>query len=325
MLKHKRLGKTSLQVSEIGLGCWQLGGLVTIGGVTITYGDFNEEDAYKIIDKSLDLGINCFDTADFYSLGGSERRLGKALKEKRSDVYIFTKAGYIPTYTETKISEQDLSYNYLLSAIDRSLNRLGTDYVDLFQTHFAPQTEEDFKNIEKAFDKIKSENKAKYCGVSIGYEYEKGIELIERGLVDSLQIFFSLLDNKARTQLFPLAKKFNVGIIAAEPLAQGFLTGKFSHNTTFPKNEVRSRLSKNDIENKVKRAKDFQLLLNEHRTMNQLALAYILSHEEVSTCIPGVKTTEQLKSNVSSSEIKLTLDELEKIRNIQSKWQSSKY
>ena len=320
MLKHKRLGKTSLQVSEIGLGCWQLGGLVTIGGVTITYGDFNEEDAYKIIDKSLDLGINCFDTADFYSLGGSERRLGKALKEKRSDVYIFTKAGYIPTYTETKISEQDLSYNYLLSAIDRSLNRLGTDYVDLFQTHFAPQTEEDFKNIEKAFDKIKSENKAKYCGVSIGYEYEKGIELIERGLVDSLQIFFSLLDNKARTQLFPLAKKFNVGIIAAEPLAQGFLTGKYDHNTIFPKNDVRNRIGKNDIENKVKKANDFQLLLNESKTMNQLEIAYILSHEEVSTCIPGVKTTEQLKSNVSSSEIKLTLDELEEIGNIQSKW-----
>ena len=325
MLKRKRLGNTSLQVSEIGLGCWQLGGLVTIGGVTITYGDFNEKDAYKIIDKSLDLGINCFDTADYYSLGGSERRLGKALKEKRSDVYIFTKAGYIPTYTETKISERDLSYHYLLSAIDRSLNRLGTDYVDLFQTHIPPQTEEDFKNIEKAFEKIKSENKAKYCGVSIGYEYEKGIELIERGLVDSLQIFFSLLDNKACVQLFPLAKKFNVGIIAAEPLAQGFLTGKFSHNTIFPKNDVRSRLGKNDIENKVKRAKDFQPLLNEDRTMNQLALAYILSHEEVSTCIPGVKTVEQLKSNVSSSEIKLTLDELEKIRDIQSKWQSSKY
>ena len=320
MLKHRQLGNTDLQISEIGLGCWQIGGLVTIGGVTITYGDFNEKDAYKIINNSLDLGINCFDTADFYSLGGSERRLGKALKEKRSDVYIFTKAGYLPTYTETKISEQDLSYHYLLSALDRSLNRLETDYVDLFQTHIPPKTEKDFKNIEKTFDKIKSENKARYCGVSIGYEYEKGIELIKRGLVDSLQIFFSLLDNNARTQLFPLAKKFNVGIIAAEPLAQGFLTGKFSHNTTFPKNDVRSRLSKNDIENKVKRAKDFQFLLNERRTMNQLALAYILSHEEVSTCIPGVKTTEQLKSNISSSEIKLTLDELNEIRDIQQKW-----
>ena len=320
MLKRKRLGNTSLQVSEIGLGCWQLGGLVTIGEVTITYGDFNEKDAYKIIDKSLDLGINCFDTADFYSLGGSERRLGKALKEKRSDVYIFTKAGYVPTYTETKISERDLSYHHLLSALDRSLNRLGTDYVDLFQTHVAPQTEEDFKNIEKAFDKIKSENKARYCGVSIGYEYEKGIELIKRGLVDSLQIFFSLLDSRACTQLFPLAKKFGVGIIAAEPLAQGFLTGKFSHNTVFSKDDVRSRLGKDDIKKMVNRVNDFQFLLDEHKTMNQLALAYILSHKEVSTCIPGVKTAEQLKSNISSSEIKLTLDELNEIRDIQQKW-----
>ena len=144
--------------------------------------------------------------------------------------------------------------------------------------------------------------------------------MIERGLVDSLQIFFSLLDNRACTQVLPSAKKFNVGIIAAEPLAQGFLTGKYNHNTIFPKNDVRSRLGKNDIKNNVKRAKDFQILLNEDRTMNQLALAYVLSHEEVSTCIPGVKTVEQLKSNVSSSKIKLTLDELEKIRDIQSKW-----
>ena len=324
MIKKRKLGKTDHNVSEIGLGCWQLGGLITIRDVTITYGDVSEKDAYKIIDKSLDLGINCLDRADFYSLGGSERRLGKALKEKRSDIYIFTKAGYVPTYTDTKISERDLSYHHLLSALDRSLNRLGTDYVDLFQTHIAPQTEEDFKNIERAFEKIKSENKARYCGVSIGYEYEKGIELIERGLVDSLQIFFSLLDNRVCTQILPSAKKFNVGIIAAVPLAQGFLTGKYNHNIIFPKNDVRSQLSKNYIKNNVKRAKDFQILLNEDRTMNQLALAYVLSREEISTCIPGVKTIEQLKSNVSSSKIKLTLDELEKISDIQSKWQSSK-
>ena len=208
----------------------------------------------------------------------------------------------------------------IIKSFEKSLFDLKTDYVDLFQTHIPPKTEKDFKNIEKTFDKIKSENKARYCGVSIGYEYEKGIELIKRGLVDSLQIFFSLLDSRACTQLFPLAKKFGVGIIAAEPLAQGFLTGKFSHNTVFSKDDVRSRLGKDDIKKMVNRVNDFQFLLDEHKTMNQLALAYILSHKEVSTCIPGVKTTEQLKSNISSSEIKLTLDELNEIRDIQQKW-----
>lgn len=320
MLKRRRLGKTHLQVSEIGLGCWQLGGLVTINGISITYGDFSEKDAHKIIDMALDLGINCFDTSDFYSLGGSERRLGLALKEKRDDIYIFTKAGYVPTFTETKISEIDLSYHHLLSAINRSLKRLETDHVDLFQIHVPPHSEEDFKNIEKVFEKIKSENKAKYCGVSIGNEYEKGIELIERGLVDTLQVFFSLLDHNALTQLFPLAKKFNVGIIVAEPLAQGFLTGKYNHNVVFPKYDIRNRYNKNVIEDKIKKAQDFQILLNEERTMNQLALAYILNHEEVSTCIPGAKSVAQLKSNISSSKIKLTSDELMQIKTIQNGW-----
>jgi len=321
MLKQRQLGKTSLKISEIGLGCWQIGGLVTIGGVTITYGDFSEKNAYKIIDAALESGINCFDTADFYSLGGSERRLGKALKEIRSEVSIFTKAGYLPTYTKTKISDIDLSYHYLLSAIDRSLNRLETDYIDLFQVHVPPKSEKDFENVEKVFEKIKADNKAKYCGVSIGTEYEKGIELIERGLVDSLQISFSLLNYNINPQLFSLAKKFNIGIIVSEPLARGFLTGKYNQNTVFPKDDVRSRYKKNNIENTVKKVQDFQFLIKEKRTMNQIALAYILSHEEVSTCIPGARTVKQLKSNVSSSKIKLTKNELEKITQVQNKWQ----
>ena len=98
------------------------------------------------------------------------------------------------------------------------------------------------------------------------------------------------------------------------------MTGKYNHNIIFPKDDVRNRYSKNVIEDKVKRAQDFQVLLNEQRTMNQLALAYILSHEEVSTCIPGAKSDIQLKSNVSSSKIRLTLDELKKIKVIQSRW-----
>ena len=141
-----------------------------------------------------------------------------------------------------------------------------------------------------------------------------------RGIVDSLQISFSLLDYNASIQLFPLAKKSNIGIIVSMPLAQGFLAGKYNSNVIFPKNDVRSMYSKKDIENKAKKAQDFQVLLNEEMTMNQLAIAYILSNEEVSTCIPGAKSVAQLESNVSSSKISLTLGELEKIKEIQNKW-----
>ena len=251
MLKRRRLGKTSLQVSEIGLGCWQLGGELNINGVSTTYGNVTKENAKAIVECALDFGVNTFDTADVYSLGQSERRLGEILKERRNDVYIFTKAGNVLTYTETTLSEWDFSDNYLISAINRSLKRLDTDYIDLFQVHIPPESEDDFRNVENAFEKIKSENKANYCGVSIGNQFEKGIELIERGLVDTLQVFFSLLDFNASKKLFSVAKKHNIGLIVAEPLAQGFLTGKYQKQTVFPKNDLRTRFTRDEIKTKV--------------------------------------------------------------------------
>jgi len=323
MLKRRRLGKTSLQVSEIGLGCWQLGGELNINGVSTTYGNVTKENAKAIVECALDFGVNTFDTADVYSLGQSERRLGEILKERRNDVYIFTKAGNVLTYTETTLSEWDFSDNYLISAINRSLKRLDTDYIDLFQVHIPPESEDDFRNVEKAFEKIKSENKANYCGVSIGNQFEKGIELIERGLVDTLQVFFSLLDFNASKKLFSVAKKHNIGLIIAEPLAQGFLTGKYQKQTVFPKNDLRTRFTRDEIKTKVEKANDFQIFVNENRTMNQIALLYVLSHDVVSTCIPGAKSVEQLKSNLTSHERKLYPNELEKIKEIQQKWQKT--
>ena len=323
MLKRRRLGKTSLQVSEIGLGCWQLGGELNINGVSTTYGNVTKENAKAIVECALDFGVNTFDTADVYSLGQSERRLGEILKERRNDVYIFTKAGNVLTYTETTLSEWDFSDNYLISAINRSLKRLDTDYIDLFQVHIPPESEDDFRNVEKAFEKIKSENKANYCGVSIGNQFEKGIELIERGLVDTLQVFFSLLDFNASKKLFSVAKKHNIGLIIAEPLAQGFLTGKYQKQTVFPKNDLRIRFTRDEIKTKVEKANDFQIFVNENRTMNQIALLYVLSHDVVSTCIPGAKSVEQLKSNLTSHERKLYPNELEKIKEIQQKWQKT--
>ena len=323
MLKRRRLGKTSLQVSEIGLGCWQLGGELNINGVSTTYGNVTKENAKAIVECALDFGVNTFDTADVYSLGQSERRLGEILKERRNDVYIFTKAGNVLTYTETTLSEWDFSDNYLISAINRSLKRLDTDYIDLFQVHIPPESEDDFRNVENAFEKIKSENKANYCGVSIGNQFEKGIELIERGLVDTLQIFFSLLDFNASKKLFSVAKKHNIGLIVAEPLAQGFLTGKYQKQTVFPKNDLRTRFTRDEIKTKVEKANDFQIFVNENRTMNQIALLYVLSHDVVSTCISGAKSVEQLKSNLTSHERKLYPNELEKIKEIQQKWQKT--
>ena len=320
MIKKRKLGKTDLSVSEIGLGGWQLGSPTKINDTPgITFGGLDENTALEIINTALELGINTFDTADVYSLGNSEFRLGKALKEYRSDVNIFTKAGNILGNPGTT----DMSYHYLMSAIDRSLDRLQTDYVDLFQIHIPPQTEEDFTNVEKAFREIKSEGKASYCGVSIGIHYEKGIEIIERGLVDTIQLYFTLIDPKPLKELFPLAKKNKIGIIIAEPLAQGLLTNKYKPGHIFPKDDLRFHgYDPKLLQMKLERSQQFKFLQNGNRTASQAALSYILSREEVSTCIPGAKSIQQLRSNVDASQVKLTSNELKKIEVIQQNWRN---
>lgn len=319
-MKKRKLGKTDLNVSEIGLGCWQLGGLSIINDVSTTYGDVDESTAYKIVETALEMGINTFDTADSYSQGNSEKRLGNIFKECRDEVYIFTKAGNILSNNTSTVFEINLSSDYLISSLAKSLVRLQTDYVDLFQAHKAPQSEEDFVHLENAFTKIKASSMARFCGVSIGREYEKGIDLIERGIVDSLQLYFSLIDFESSEILFSLAQKNNVGIIVAEPLCQGFLTGKYRSGFTFPKTDVRSGIDVDTLNGKIKKTNEFLFLENNKRSLSQNALSYVLSYDEVSTCIPGAKSIDHIKQNCQASEFRLNEDELKKISFIQKNW-----
>jgi aryl-alcohol dehydrogenase-like predicted oxidoreductase len=318
MIHKRQLGKTDLNVSEIGLGCFQLGGNTTINEIPISFSNMSEKTAGQIINMSLELGINTFDTADWYSLGNSEIRLGNILKKHRENVIIFTKAGIVPSYTGETI---DLSYNYLISALDRSLKRLQTNYVDLFQIHKPPQNKNEFDNIVNVFEKVKSTGKSRYCGISVGVRYERGIELIKSGIIDAIQIYFSLIDPEPLKELIPLAMKRNVGIIVAEPLAQGLLTSKYNTKHKFQKNDIRhygynSKL----LQTKLKRSKQFDFLKRSTKNLNQISIGYVLSNNGISTCIPGSKSIKQLKSNVDAVNVKLNDDELSKIKKIQEKW-----
>ena len=189
-MKRRNFGSTELKPSEVGLGCLALGGMANINGIPTTYGNVSEETAFRIIKKAIDCNINTFDTADSYSFGNSEKRLGKALQSHRKEVYIFTKAGGLPALDSAKPYMIDISYHHLLAALNRSLTRLDTDYVDLFQAHAPPLSEFDFDNLDKAFSEIKKTGMAKYCGVSIGRNYKVGQELIKRKMVDSIPALF---------------------------------------------------------------------------------------------------------------------------------------
>tara|TARA_Y100000590_G_scaffold24904_1_gene28358 strand:+ start:412 stop:1368 length:957 start_codon:yes stop_codon:yes gene_type:complete len=318
MIKKRNLGKTRFQVSEIGLGGSQLGEKIIINNERdLGFGGMNDNTAKSIINEAISLGINVFDTADTYSLGSSELRLGSNLKKIRKNIFLCTKGGNMiiapPKY--------DITYNNLIASLDRSLIRLQTDYVDVFQVHTPPKTEKEFNEIERVFREIKDEGKTKFCGISVGIKYDEGIEILNRDLVDTIQIYFSLIDEKPLKELLPLAKKKNIGVIVAEPLAQGLLTKKYKSGHIFPKYDSRSKdYPKKLLEKKLKRVKQFEFLINRERSLNQIALSYVLSRDEISTCIPGAKSLEQLKSNVASTEIKLDENELKMIKEIQEKW-----
>ncbi len=320
-MNYRKLGKTKLTVSEIGLGCWELGGENTINGIPLTYGDVNEHTVSKIIKTAAKMGINTFDTADIYSLGNSEKRLGKEIKKIKNRPNIFTKGGIIAAQNIPLPVDVDLSCDYLLSSIKRSLHRLQIKKIELFQAHKPPKNEAEITELGNTFKKIKENNLASFCGVSIGLEYELGKKLIDSGIVDTLQLYFSLIDYKPTMELLSYAKKNNIGIIISEPLGQGFLSGRYKENHKFAKNDIR-RISypMKIINEKIKKSNQFKFLKTKDRSMAQIALAYVLSFKEVSLCIPGSSSVEHVISNAMASKIKLTDDELKQIKEIQDKW-----
>lgn len=320
-MNYRKLGKTKLTVSEIGLGCWELGGETTINNIPMTYGKVSEKNASKIIQTAIQMGINTFDTADSYSLGNSEKRLGNEIKNFKKKINIFTKAGIIAASNSPLPVEIDLSEEYLISSIKRSLSRLNKKKIELFQAHKPPKNEKEIKQLEKTFRKIKEENLASFCGVSIGLEYEIGKKLIDNGFVDTLQLYFSMIDYKPTIELLAHAKKNNVGIIIASPLGQGFLAGKYKEDHKFEKNDIRHiTYSKKIIKERIKKANQFKFLTNKNRSIAQIGIAYVLSKKEVSLCIPGSSSPKHVISNASASKIKLTNDELKHIKEIQDKW-----
>ena len=148
-MNYRKLGKTKLNVSEVGLGCWELGGETTINGIPLTYGQVHKNSASKIIQTSIKMGINVFDTADTYSLGNSEKRIGNEIKKFKKKINIFTKGGIIPAQNTPLPVEIDLSYEYLLSSIKRSLIRLQTKKISLFQAHKPPKNENELNELKK--------------------------------------------------------------------------------------------------------------------------------------------------------------------------------
>ena len=293
---------TNIDISRIGLGCWQLG--------EDCWGDISEETAQSILREALDAGITFFDTADVYGSGLSEERIGRFLKDTKANVFVSTKLGRygIPGWPE------NFTRKTIRQHTEASLKRLGVEALDLTQLHCIPTEALVQGEVFEFLSELKSEGKIRAWGVSVESVEEGLLCLTQPGLA-SLQIIFNVLRQKAEDILLPRAEQLGVAIIVRLPLASGLLTGKFNANTTFPENDHRNwnrdgeAFHVGETFNGIPFLKALTLVeelkatVPEGWSLADASLRWILDHTSVSTVIPGASKPGQAKRNFTASKL----------------------
>jgi len=306
-MKYRVLGKTDLKVSEVGFGAWAIGG----NAHGNSYGPTDDKQSLAAIEKAMELGCNFFDTADVYGHGHSEELLGQALGEHRSEVIIATKVGGDFYHGAPRMN---FNPDYLEFALGKSCERLGSDYVDLYQLHNPPIQLVKDGRVFKTLEKLKATGKIRHYGISI-HDPQEGLLAMRDRELGAIQVAFNLLRQEAKNQLFREAIKNNVGIIAREPLANGFLAGKLNAESSFLQGDIRHNFPPDYISQLTLAADKLRFLESNSRTLAQATIRFVLDHKEVSTVIPGVKTREQVEEDLVSPESPpLTGEELLRIK-----------
>jgi aryl-alcohol dehydrogenase-like predicted oxidoreductase len=311
-MQTTRLGRTGLKVSRICLG-------------TMTYGSPNwrdwvlgEEEARPFIKRALEAGINYFDTADVYSLGRSEEVVGKALKDfaKRDSVVLATKVCGVMS---DDVNDRGLSRKHILSSIDNSLRRLGTDYVDLYQIHRFDPTSPIEETIEALHDVVKS-GKARYIGASsmFAWQFSKYLHTQEKmGATKfvSMQNFYNLVYREEEREMLPLCRDAGIGVIPWSPLARGFLAGNRSRSgeaqTTRAKSDANILTAGAFLESDYAiRDRVDAMAAEKGVSAAQIALAWLLHQPGLTAPIVGASKMKHLDDAIAAVEVKLTPDEV---------------
>jgi aryl-alcohol dehydrogenase-like predicted oxidoreductase len=314
-MRFRKFSDLGWNVSEIGLGCWQIGW---------SWGEVSDQDARELLKKSLDMGVNFFDTSDMYGDGRSEKFLGELIKSTSEKIFVTTKLGRRIRGTNYP---KGFKIKPMEEFVDRSLINLGIECIDLVQLHCPPSKILFDKEIYETMDKIVKKGKIAYYGVSV-HKISDAMEAINNPNVKSIQIVFNIFRQKPIELFFQEAKKRNIGIIARGPLASGLLTGTIDKDTKFPDNDHRNynfngeafdigdTFSGVNFEKGLMAVKRLKNLLPKNFSLADLALKWILMHEEVSVIIPGAINKHQVEMNSKVSELEEISDLLPQINSI---------
>ena len=314
-MKKRKFGKIGWEVSEIGLGCWAMGA---------DWGEVSEEDAKNILKTSFENGVNFIDTADVYGDGRSEKFVGEFINSTSERIYVATKAGRRINPHE---AEGYYDINLMKSYVDRSLQNLNVETIDLLQMHCPPTEVYSHDLTYEMLDHLVTKGKIQHYGFSV-QTVEEAIACINRPHTKSVQIIFNMLRLKPAEEFFKKAKDKNIAIIVRVPLASGLLTGKMNSNSTFPENDHRNYNIKGDafdvgetfsgvdFNKALKVVEKLKLIIPDGFSLSQLALKWILMHDAVSVVIPGAKNPDQALDNISASSLPNINDLMKQIEDI---------
>ena len=302
-MKYRKLGRTDLSCSVIGFGSWGLGG--------VAYGPISHKTSKKILDKSYERGLNFYDTSDLYGYGEdgrSEKILGSVFEKKREKVILATKFGLLPH--SGWFMPEKYSLSYLNSALEKSLTRLRTDYIDLIQLH-SPSSKT-LKNKNKMTEiisflkKKKKEGKIRYFGISLRSPEDAFTVLKNYKSFHSIQTNFNIIDQRIiENNLIEQCKKSKVGIIARTPLVYGYLTGKINKKKELKGKDHRKKWNKKQLKIWSTAPQIFdKLIKNKKMTMAQFCLLFCSSFNGITTTIPGMMNLNHVNENLKVGNFK---------------------
>lgn len=287
-------GKTDLKVSDVGFGAWAIGGL--------GWGAAPDDDnAISALKRAWELDVNFYDTCDAYGNGRSETLIGEFMKGKRQEAIIATKGG-----TNYRVPERskDFSRDYLMMCLDESLQRLQTDYVDVYLLHVPSAEWQEKGKVFETLKEMKKSGKARYAGLAMWQANDTlyALEHDTEGVIEVLECPFNIL-NKTNIEVLKITRERNIAVLTSQPLASGILTGKYASDTKFAEGDNRKGFwTEERFASIIPDMKIIEECVKETGlTMAELALAYILSYPGIHSVIPGAKTAAQVEKNVAAS------------------------
>lgn len=307
-MKYLSLGNTGLYVSRICLGTMNFGE----NSVYDAIGNLDERAVQEMVDKAFDAGINFFDTANLYTMGESERLLGKAIGKRREKAVISTKL-YNPFSND--INSLGTSRKSIMREVEASLKRLGTDYIDLYQVH-SWDTTTPLEETLSALDDLVKSGKVRYIGLSnfSGWQIAKAYGISEaKGFHKfiSSQSYYSLVGRELEFEILPAVRDLNMGVMVWSPLASGFLSGKYTGKNTEEGRRNHFSFPPVDLEQGDKIVGVLRDIASKHKaTPAQISLAWLLHQEGITSVIVGARRLSQFEENVEAVNIQLTHDEL---------------